>query len=175
MAALPHLELSVKVAQLLGLWVPWRRQVCRDMDCFCLRSYGPVRVFFQASCSCQSESLFCSLSPQLHLFRHLEGSLAWVLLCCSVHQAHRGPPHPPAGVLLCRLVHQALKGAPWMESYSVVQCVKLLIGQLSVVQLPMLACWGREAMVVTPPPTHDSAVLPSFHGCRTFLHRHLSQ
>ena len=30
-----------------------------------------------------------------------------------------------------------------MEFYSVVQCIRLLIGQLSVVQLPMLA-WGVE-------------------------------
>ena len=49
-AALPQCELSVKVAQLLGLRGPWRRQVCRDMDCLRCRSYGPIRVFFQASC-----------------------------------------------------------------------------------------------------------------------------
>ena len=35
-------------------------------------------------------------------------------------------------------------------------------------------CWrvGREAMVMAAPPTHDSAVLPYFHDCLTFLHRH---
>ena len=33
MAALPQLELSVKVVQLLGLWGPWWRKVCRDTDC----------------------------------------------------------------------------------------------------------------------------------------------
>jgi len=27
-------------------------------------------------------------------------------------------------------------------------------------------------MVMTPPPTRDSAVLPCFHGCLAFLHRH---
>ena len=43
---------------------------------------------------------------------------------------------------------------------------------LSIVQLPMLACGGREATVMAPPPMHDSAVSPCFHGCRTFLHRH---
>ena len=31
--------------------------------------------------------------------------------------------------------------------------------------------WGREAMVMAPPPTRDSAVSPCFHGCLTFLHR----
>ena len=36
----------------------------------------------------------------------------------------------------------------------------------------MLACLGREAMVMAPPPMHDSAVSPCFHGCPAFLHRH---
>ncbi|KAM9682794.1 protein SLX4IP [Dama dama] len=31
---------------------------------------------------------------------------------------------------------------------------------------------GREAMVMAPPPTRDSAVSPCFRGCRAFLHRH---
>ena len=57
MAALPQWE-SVNVAQLLGLQGPWRRQVCRDRDCLPRRSYGPIRVFFRASCSWQSEGLF---------------------------------------------------------------------------------------------------------------------
>ena len=29
----------------------------------------------------------------------------------------------------------------------------------------MLACGEREAMVMAPPSTHDSAVAPCFHGC----------
>ena len=36
----------------------------------------------------------------------------------------------------------------------------------------MLACGKREAMVMAPPTTDDSAVLPCFHGCLAFLHRH---
>ena len=33
--------------------------------------------------------------------------------------------------------------------------------------------WGeREAMVMVPPPTHDSAVSPCVRGCQAFLHRH---
>ena len=34
--------------------------------------------------------------------------------------------------------------------------------------LPISTCWPvrREAMVMAPPPTHDSAVSPGFHGCR---------
>ena len=99
-AALPQWELSMKVIQLLGLQGPWQHQVCRDTDCLCSRSYGPIRVFFQASCSWQSEGLFCqSFSiarpiqelrwlPRLGSFsvlrfvRHIEGpTLVGVLLC----------------------------------------------------------------------------------------------
>ena len=31
---------------------------------------------------------------------------------------------------------------------------------------------GRESMAMAPPPVHDSAVSPYFHGCLAFLHRH---
>ena len=50
-AALPQWELSVKVVQLVGLEGCWQCQLCRDMGCLCHRSYGPIRVFFQASCN----------------------------------------------------------------------------------------------------------------------------
>ena len=36
----------------------------------------------------------------------------------------------------------------------------------------MLARGEREAMVMVPPPMHDSAVSPCFHGFLAFLHRH---
>ena len=32
--------------------------------------------------------------------------------------------------------------------------------------------WGKRAMVMAPCSTHASAVLPCFHGCLAFLHRH---
>ena len=59
-----------------------------------------------------------------------------------------------------------------MESYSVVQSLEHLMGQ--PLHCSPAPCWhvGREAMVMVPPPTHDSAVLPCFHGCPSFLHRH---
>ena len=57
-AALPQWELRVKMAQLLYLWGPWQRQVCRNTDWLCHRSYGPIRVFFWASCSWWAEGLF---------------------------------------------------------------------------------------------------------------------
>ena len=55
---------------------------------------------------------------------------------------------------------------------SVVQYIMLYWASLSIVQLPMLVCGEREAMVMAPPPTHDSAVSPFFRGCLAFLHRH---
>ena len=89
---------------------------------------------------------------------------------------------------------QALRVPPCLGSFSVVQCTGhiegplggvLLCGSaclafmsgiwwasLSIVQLPMLACGGREAMVMALSPTRDSAVWPCFHSCPTFLHRH---
>ena len=98
----------------------------------------------------------------------MEGSFAWVLLSCSVHQAHRGPPL--AGVLLCRLAHQSLKGAPWVRSCcsSVHQAFD---GPASLL-FSCLVCGEREAMVMSPSPTCDSALSPCFHGCPAFLHRH---
>ena len=97
--------------------------------------------------------------------------LPGVLLCCSLCQAHRRDP-------------------PWLGSYYVDRQVRHLQGHpgwgptlwfsasgiwwasLSIVQLPMLACWGREAMVMAPSPTHNSVVSSCFHGCPAFLHRH---
>ena len=94
-AALSWWQLSLKVAQLLGLRGPSWHQVCRDTDCLCCRSYGPFRVFFQAFCSWWSEGLFgqsFSIAPPIQAFRgppclgsfsvvwcnrHIEGGPGW--------------------------------------------------------------------------------------------------
>ena len=94
-AALPQWELSMKVVQLLGLQGPWQRQVCRDTDCLCSRSYGPTRVFSWASCSWRSDGLFgqsFSMAPPVQALggipclgtfsavqhiRHIEGHPGW--------------------------------------------------------------------------------------------------
>ena len=78
------------------------------------------------------------------------------------------------GVLLCRSVGQALKGAPWVESYSVVQCVRHLMGQPLYCQAANAGVWGwgGEAMVMAPPSMCDPAVSPCFHGCPAFFHRY---
>ena len=51
-----------------------------------------------------------NLSPQLHLFRNLEGSLAWGPSLLLARQAHREAPL--AGVLLCIQCIRHLKGHP---------------------------------------------------------------
>ena len=121
-AALPQWEMSVKVVQLFGLWGPWWRQMCRDTYCLRGRSYGPVRVFFRASCSWQSEVLFGQSFPVALLVQALRGipclgSFSVVLCIRHIEGA------PLTWVLLCRLAHQTLNGACWVGSYSVVQCI----------------------------------------------------
>ena len=92
-AALPQWELSVKVAQLLGLQGPWQRQVCRDTDCFCCRSYGLSESFFRASCSWPSKGLFgqsFSIALPVQALRGLPclGPFSVVPAC----QQHKGAP-----------------------------------------------------------------------------------
>ena len=67
-------DFSVKVVQLLGLQGPWQPQVCRETDCLHPRSYAPIRVFFQASCSWWSEGLlgqFFSIALPIQALRRL--------------------------------------------------------------------------------------------------------
>ena len=92
-----------------------------------------------------------------------------VFLCCLSRQANRGALL--AGVLLCRSVCQALKGAPWVGSYAVVQCIRLLMGR-HVVQLLILACGETEPIVMASSVLCDSAVLPCFLVFLAFLHQH---
>ena len=153
-AALPPWELSVKVVWLLGLWGPWQS-----------KSYGPIRIFFQASCSWLSEGSFGQSFSVAALIQALKGRapLPGVLLCFSACQAQRGAPL--AGVLLYRSAHQSLKGAPWVGSCSVVQCIRCLM-DLSIIQLPMLACgerlwWWLDPLCVTQ-QYHLASIAPSF-------------
>ena len=108
-AALPQGELSVKVAQLLGLQEPWWRQVCRDKDCLHHRSYGPIRVFFLASCSCRSEGLF--------------GQSFFVAL--PIQALRRLPCLGSFSVVLCV---RHTEGSFWLGSYSVDRRVRHLKG-----------------------------------------------
>ena len=112
----------------------------------------------------------------VQLIRYIEGTPRLGSYSVDWHVSHLEaplPPPPQAGVLVCRSAHQALKGALWVGSYSVVQCVRCLMGQpLYCLAADMLAYRGREAMVMAPPHMRDSAVSPCFHGCLAFLHWH---
>jgi len=72
-AALPQWGVSGKVVQLLGLRGRWWHHVCRDTDCLHWRSYSPIRVFFPASCSWQSEGLFGQSFSIASLIQALRG------------------------------------------------------------------------------------------------------
>ena len=98
--ALPQWGLSMKLVQLLGLQRPWWCQVCRDMDSSHSRSYGPVRLFFGASCSWRSEGLFSqsfSIPLPVQALRRLP--------CLGSFSVVRHVRHT--------------EGAPWLGFYSV--------------------------------------------------------
>ena len=106
-AALPQWELSVKMAQLLGLRGPWKHQVCRDMDCVHPRSYGPVSL---------SEPLSGDQNP----------FLASLSLALPV-QALRGLPCLGSfSVVGCK---RHTEGPPWLESCAVDRRVRHLKGR----------------------------------------------
>ena len=137
--------------------------IVQGQDCLCCRSYGPIRVFFQASCSWRSEGLFdlfFSVAPPIQAVRGLP-----CLGSFSVVQCHRHLEGAPlAGVILCRSAHQALKGAPWVGSYSVVQCIRHLMGQPFCCSAANAGVWGERGYGDGPPLTLDSAVSPCFCG-----------
>ena len=59
-----------------------------------------------------------------------------------------------------------------MTPHSVVWYARRLMGHPLYCSAANAGMW-REAMVMDPPPMHDAAVLPCFHACLAFLHRHL--
>ena len=160
----------MKVAQLLGLQGLLWCQGCRDTDCLHCRSYGPIRVFFRASCSWRSEGLFgqsFSIALPIQALRGLP-----CLGSFSVVWHIRHIEGPLTGVLLCRSACQALKGAPWLGSYSIFQCVRHLMGHPLYCSAADAGMWGEGSYDDGSTPTCDSAVPFCFHGCLTFLHWH---
>jgi len=108
-AALPQWDLSVKVAQLLGLQGPWQCQVCRDMHCLHCRSSGHIKVFFPASYSWRSEGLFgqsFSTAPLMQVLRRLPSVDSFSAVWCVRH----------------------LEGPFWLGSYTVDKHIRHLKG-----------------------------------------------
>ena len=127
--------------------------------------------FYEPLVPSDQKASLASVSLKLCLFRHLEGSLLGVLLCCSACQAHRGAALL-AGILLCRSAHQSLKESPWWGLTLEFSASGICWASISIVELPMLACGEKKAMVMASPLMCDSAVLPCFRGCLAFLHWH---
>ena len=102
----------------------------------------PYQSFVYPLVAGYQKASLASLSLYLHLFRHLEGYLAWSpSLLFSMSGTWRGPP---TGVLLCRSAHQALKVAPWVGSCSVVQCIRCLIGQPLYCSAANVGMWRKR-------------------------------
>ena len=146
--------------------------MCRDMDCLCCRrNYGPIRVFFlsllQLAIRRSLWPVFLRSSAR-SCIRRLPCLGSFSFVWCVRHI--EGPSL--AGALLCRSARQAFKMSPWAGSYSAGQCVSCLMGQPLYCSAANAGMWGESSMVLDLPPTHDSAVLPCFHGCLAFLHRH---
>ena len=115
--------------------------------------YGPIRVFFQASYSWRSEGLFDqSFSIALPV------------------QALRGLPYLGSFSVVPRIRH--IGRPPWLGSYSVVLCIRHLMGQPLYCSAADSGEWGERGYGDGSTHPHDSAVLPSFHGCLAFLHQH---
>ena len=103
--------------------------------------------FFQPLVAGDQKASLVSLSPYLHPFRHLEGSLARGLsLLLGASGTQRGPL---PGIPLCRLVHQAHKGAPCVWSYSVVQGISCLMGQPLYCSAASAGGWGNGSTPYT--------------------------
>ena len=114
------------MVKLLSFQGTSQHQVCRDTDCLCLRSHGPESSFEPVVAGDQKASL-ASLSPipPVQALRGLPclGSFTVIWPIRHIEGATL------AGFLLCRLARQALKGASWVESYSLVQCIRHLMAQ----------------------------------------------
>ena len=126
----------------------WTDPVCIDARPFF--AYGVMAqsecffffFFFKPLVAGDQKAFLVSVSPYLHPFRHLEGSLAWgPSLLFHASGTQRGPL---AGVLLCRLGPQALKGAPWVGSYSVVQGIRHLMDQPLYSSTADAGVWGER-------------------------------
>ena len=115
----------MRVALQLGLQGPWQHRVCKDTDSLCHRSYGPIRIFFQASCSWQSEGLFgqsFSVAPPIQALRGL--------LCLGSFSVVLGVRHR--------------EGPSWLGSYSVVQCITRFMGQPLYCSAADADLWGER-------------------------------
>ena len=108
-----------------------------------LQELWPFQSLFFQPHSWRSEGLFghsFSITPPAQALRWLRSPP----LFFSVSGALRGPPG--WGPTFCRSACQALKGAPWVGSYSVVQCIRPLMGQPPYCSAAYAGVWGGERL-----------------------------
>ena len=99
----------------------------QGLNCLHHRIYGPLRVFFQASCSWQSEGLFgqsFSVARPIQALRGLPCLGSFSVVQCIRH----------------------IEGPAWVGSYSVVPSFRLWMGQPLYCSAANAGVW-REAMV----------------------------
>ena len=96
--------------------------------------------FIETLIAGEQKASLASLSLELCPFRHLEGFLACGPLMFGMSGTQRGTL---CGVLLCILVHQSLKGEPWVGYYSIVQCIRHLMGQPLYCSAADAGLWGE--------------------------------
>ena len=119
----------------------------------------PIRVYFRASCSWQSEGLFGQLFSVALPVQALRGLPCLLSFCCSESQAHRGAPLAgvlsvdehvrhvkghPGWVPICSSAHWSLKGVPWVGPYFIVQCTRHLMGQPLYFSAANAGVWGER-------------------------------
>ena len=132
--------------------------MCRDTDCLLCGRYGPLRVFFQVSCSWRSEGLFgqsFSAAPPVQALRGLpcleSFSVVWHIRNIE--------GYPWLGSYSVDQACQALKGALWVVFYSVVRC---LMSQPLYCSAANAGMWGERGYGDGSTASCDSAVSPCF-------------
>ena len=85
----------MKVAHLFGLWGPWWRQVCRDMDCLCTGVMALSESFFEFLVAGDQKaplaSLSLSVAPPVQAFRGLPCLESFFdVWCISLLKEHPG-------------------------------------------------------------------------------------
>ena len=161
-AALRQWDLSMKGAQLLGLWGPWQHKVCRDMDCLCPRSYGPHCSSVTQLCPTSCDTVDCS-TPRFPVYHQLleltQSHVHWI--GDAIQPSHPlSSPSPPAFNLS---QHQGLlQGVSFMH-----QVAKVLEFQLQhqsfqwIFRTDFLEDWLVWSLC-SPRDSQESSPIPQF-------------
>ena len=147
----------------------------------------PFFFLFWALVSGDKKASLASLLPSSTYSATQKASLPGILLCRSmgqhieriswlgsscVNQCIRHlKEHPEWDSTLVWCIRHLMDDPAWCPAlhFSVFSIWRV---SLIIVVTTDASMREREAMVIAPPPTCDSVLLPCFHGCLAFLHRH---